>query len=82
MEMLVLIFNFQASQHPTPQKYNVTIQPGYGYMYPHIVAKKADKGSAVYVVIMNSCDYIQEMNHQLSNKENYLKLMEDAHNPF
>ena len=42
---------------------------------PHIVIKKADKGSAV--VIMNTNDYIREATRQLYTPENYQKLSDD-----
>ena len=38
----------------------------------HIVIKKADKGSAV--VIINTTDYIREVERQLSQRENYQPL--------
>ena len=47
---------------------------------PQVVLKKADKGSAV--VLMNSNDYVQEINRQLSNQENYIKLHDDPTDRF
>ena len=42
---------------------------------PHIVIKKADKGSAT--VIMNTTDYLREGYRQLNDKDFYTKLKED-----
>ena len=42
---------------------------------PHIILKKADKGSAV--TVMNTLDYIREGYHQLSNSDYYIELDTD-----
>ena len=48
---------------------------------PHIVIKKADKGSSI--VIQNTVDYIMEAKKQLSNKDHYRNVecnLTDTHN--
>jgi hypothetical protein len=47
---------------------------------PHIVLKKADKGSCV--VVMNTNDYIREGLRQLSNQDNYQTLTSDPTEKF
>ena len=42
---------------------------------PHLIIKKADKGSAV--VVMNTIDYVRECYKQLSDNESYTPLTED-----
>ena len=67
-------------QHPKETKHhNLTRTQQKGLQElcdnPHIILKKADKGSAV--VCMNAKDYVHEVLRQLSDKDTYTILVDD-----
>ena len=76
--------NSQIREPKTNKKHNLTKKQYLSLKTlsenPHLVIKKADKGSAI--VVMNTNDYIREALYQVTNRDNYIALDSDPTEQF